>query len=479
MLEKLQPQNVFHFFEEMTKIPHGSGNEKEISDYLVSFAKERGLEVIQDDILNVIIKAPGTKGYENAPTVIIQGHMDMVCEKTKSSTHDFLKDPLKLRIDGDYVYATDTTLGSDDGIAVAYGLAVIDSKDIAHGPIELVVTISEETGMDGAAALDTSVLNGKILLNIDSEEEGIFLVSCAGGVNTIANIKTEWEPSKGSALKLEVSGLNGGHSGMEIIKQRANANKLMGRLLYTLSKEVEFNMVSVNGGTKHNAISRDCEAIITVSENDVNRAEDICKKAEEIFKAEYRVEDPNISITAEKVKSSERQLTKCATKNVVNFMVSVPDGVQTMSKDIEGLVESSLNYGVLVTTDEEVKSTLAVRSSVKSIREAIVDKIEAIVKVNGGAIVNENEYPAWEYEENSKIRDLCVSTYEKLFNKEPQINAIHAGLECGLLKEKMKDTEMISFGPDLMDVHTANEHMSISSVARMWDFLVELLKEIK
>lgn len=479
MLEKLQPQNVFHFFEEMTKIPHGSGNEKEISDYLVSFAKERGLEVIQDDILNVIIKAPGTKGYENAPTVIIQGHMDMVCEKTKNSTHDFMKDPLKLRIDGDYVYATDTTLGSDDGIAVAYGLAVIDSKDIAHGPIELVVTISEETGMDGAAALDTSVLNGKILLNIDSEEEGIFLVSCAGGVNTIANIKAEWEPFNGTALKLEVSGLNGGHSGMEIIKQRANANKLMGRLLYILSKEVEFNIVSVNGGTKHNAIARDCEAIITVQENDFKKVMDICKNTEEIFKSEYRVEDPNVSVSTEKVQSAERQLTKCATNNVVNFMVSVPDGVQTMSKDIEGLVESSLNYGVLVTTDSEVKSTLAVRSSVKSKREAIVDKIESIVKVNGGAIVNENEYPAWEYEEDSKIRDLCVETYKKLFDKEPQINAIHAGLECGLLKEKMKDTEMISFGPALMDVHTANEHMSISSVARMWNFLIELLKEIK
>lgn len=479
MLEKLQPQNVFHFFEEMTKIPHGSGNEKEISDYLVSFAKERGLEVIQDNILNVIIKAPGTKGYENAPTVIIQGHMDMVCEKTKNSTHDFMKDPLKLRIDGDYVYATDTTLGSDDGIAVAYGLAVIDSKDIAHGPIELVVTISEETGMDGAAALDTSVLNGKILLNIDSEEEGIFLVSCAGGVNTIANIKTEWESAKETGLKLEVSGLNGGHSGMEIIKQRANANKLMGRLLYTLSKEVKFNMVSVNGGTKHNAIARDCEAIITVLENDINKVVNICKKAEETFKTEYRVEDPNISIATEKVQGLERQLTDCATKNVVNFMISVPDGVQTMSKDIEGLVESSLNYGVLVTTDEEVKSTLAVRSSAKSKREEIVDKIEAIVKVNGGAIVNENEYPAWEYEENSKIRDLCVETYKKLFNKEPQINAIHAGLECGLLKEKMKDTEMISFGPALMDVHTANEHMSISSVSRVWNFLVELLKEIR
>lgn len=479
MLEKLQPQNVFHFFEEMSKIPHGSGNEKGISDYLVSFAKERGLEVIQDDILNVIIKAPGTKGYENAPTVIIQGHMDMVCEKTKDSTHDFTKDPLKLRIDGDYVYATDTTLGSDDGIAVAYGLAAIDSKDVAHGPIELVATISEETGMDGAAALDTSLLSGKILLNIDSEEEGIFLVSCAGGVNTIANIKTEWESFKGTALKLEVSGLNGGHSGMEIIKQRANANKLMGRLLYILSKEVDFNIVSVNGGTKHNAIARDCEAIVTVQENDINKVKDICKNVEEIFRLEYRVEDPNASVSVESAQAVDRQLTKCATSNVVNFMASVPDGVQTMSKDIKGLVESSLNYGVLVTTDSEIKSTLAVRSSAKSKREEIVDKIEAIVKVNGGAIVNENEYPAWEYEENSKIRDLCVETYKKLFNKEPEINAIHAGLECGLLKEKMKDTEMISFGPQLIDVHTANEHMSISSVERVWNFLVELLKEIK
>ncbi|SHE52395.1 aminoacyl-histidine dipeptidase [Clostridium fallax] len=479
VLNNLEPKTVFHFFEELTNIPHGSGNEKAISDYLVNFAKERGLEVIQDKALNVIIRKPATAGYENAPTVIIQGHMDMVCEKTKSSNHDFMKDPLELRIDGDYVYATDTTLGSDDGIAVAYGLAILDSKEISHPAIELLATTEEETGMDGAAALDVSPLKGKILLNIDSEEEGIFLVSCAGGVNTFAKFKTNWEEAKGVSLKLEVTGLNGGHSGMEIDKQRGNANKLMGRLLYSLKKEVCFNLVSVNGGSKHNAIARDCQAIITLEEKDIDKVKEVCKLVQEDFRVEYRVEDPKVEILVEKAEKAEKQLTKEVTNNIVSFLLLVPYGVQTMSKDIKGLVQSSLNLGVVETSEEEIKCTLAVRSSLKSLKYEIVDRIEALSKALGGCIANENEYPEWQYETDSKIRDLCVETYESLFGKKPEISAIHAGLECGLLKEKMQDTDMISFGPDLIDVHTPNEHLRISSVERVWKFLVELLKEIK
>ncbi|ACA53603.1 aminoacyl-histidine dipeptidase [Clostridium botulinum] len=478
MLENLQPKSVFHFFEELTKIPHGSGDEKRISDYLVNFAKERNLEVIQDKSLNVIIRKPATKGYENAPTVIIQGHMDMVCEKIKESDHDFEKDPLKLRVDGDYLYATGTTLGGDDGIAVAYGLAVLDSKDIAHPSIEFVATTSEETGMYGAMGLDTSKLNGKILLNIDSEEEGIFLVSCSGGVNPIVSIPKEYEKATGQSVKIEIKGLNGGHSGMEIIKQRANANKLMGRVLYDLKNKVDFNLVEINGGSKHNAIALHANSVLTIDENKFNEVKEVCNKVEQALQNEFRVEDPNIKIIVEKLDSREKQLTKKVTDNIINFLVLVPYGVQTMSKDIPGLVESSLNIGIVENKEEEIKVTIAVRSSVSSLQLEVVNRIEALCSLIGAKCVREDEYPAWQFDPESKIKDLCVDIYTKLYEK-PEVSAIHAGLECGLFKGTMKDTDMISFGPDLYDVHTPNEHLSISSVERIWRFLVELLKNIK
>ncbi|EJO5348622.1 aminoacyl-histidine dipeptidase [Clostridium botulinum] len=478
MLENLQPKSVFHFFEELTKIPHGSGDEKRLSDYLVNFAKERNLEVIQDEVLNVIIRKPATEGYENAPTVIIQGHMDMVCEKVKESQHDFEKDPLKLRIDGDHLYATGTTLGGDDGIAVAYGLAVLDSKDIKHPNIEFVATTSEETGMNGAMGLDTSKLKGKILLNIDSEEEGIFLTSCSGGVNPIVYIKKEYEKSTGKSVKIEIKGLNGGHSGMEIIKQRANANKLMGRVLYGLKNKVDFNIASIEGGSKHNAISLHANSILTIDENKIDDVKELCKKLEQDFKNEFRVEDPNIEIIVEKVEDKEKQLTKKVTENIINFLVLVPYGVQTMSKDINGLVESSLNLAIFEDKEEEIKITIAVRSSLRSLQSEIVNRIDALCSLIDAKCDKEDEYPAWQFDPESKIKDLCVDIYTKLYEK-PEVSAIHAGLECGLFKGTMKDTDMISFGPDLDDVHTPNEHLSISSVERIWNFLVELLKNIK
>ena len=481
VLENLEPKKVFGFFEDLTRIPHGSANEKEISDYLVKFAKERNLEVTQDDALNVIIKKPATKGYENVPGVIIQGHMDMVCEKSKDSKHDFKKDPLELRIvDGEFVYATETTLGADDGIAVAYGLAILDSNEVEHPEIEFIATTEEETGMDGANALDVSNLKGKILLNIDAEEEGVFLVSCAGGVMAFPEIKTEFESFNGEALKLEVTGLKGGHSGMEIHKQRGNANKLMGRLLYTLSKEVNFNIASINGGSKHNAIPRDCKTIISVKKEDIEKVKEICTRVENDLKNEYRVEEPNVHIIIENSDKLDKQLTKKVTDNLTTFLVVVPDGVQSMSKDIHGLVESSLNVGIVETLEDKIKFVAAIRSAVKSKKFEIADRIEALCKAIGANMDKDSGYPEWQYEPNSKIRDLSVKTYKDLFGKEPKITALHAGLECGLFKEKMApDVDMISFGPDLFDVHTPNEHLRIASVERYYRFLTELLRNMK
>lgn len=477
VLKVLNPKKVFSFFEELTKIPHGSGNEKGISDFLVKFAKERSLDVIQDEVLNVIIKKPATKGYENAPTVIIQGHMDMVCEKNKDTKHDFENDELEIRIDGDYVYANGTTLGADNGIAVAYGLAILDSNELAHPAIELLVTIGEETGMYGAIAIDPSSLNGKILFNIDSEEEGVFLVSCAGGVTNYVKIKTEWQENERPALKLEIKGLKGGHSGMEIIKQRGNANKLMGRLLNSIYKEVDFNIAYISGGAKNNAIPRESEAIITLNADKFERVKEIIINMLDIFKTELRVQDPDIQISIKEV-TAHRRLTKDITKKIISYLAVAPNGIQTMSEDIKGLVESSLNLGVITCENDNVIFVSAIRSSVKSLKKEIVDRIEVIADILEIESINDSDYPEWQFEPKSPVRDLCVKTYKEINGIEPKIDAIHAGLECGLLKEKMPDVDMISFGPNLYDVHTPNEHMSVSSVARTWDFIVKLLSNM-
>ncbi|WP_024614930.1 aminoacyl-histidine dipeptidase [Clostridium sp. Ade.TY] len=478
--ENLEPKKVFKFFEELTKIPHGSYKEQQISDYLVDFAKKRNLEVIQDDALNVIIRKPGSKGYENKTPVIIQGHMDMVCEKGPNSKHDFEKDPLELKIEGDFLYANDTTLGADDGIAVAYTLAILDSDDISHPPIEAVFTTAEEVGMDGAVALDTSVLKGKILLNIDSEEEGIFLTACAGGINTKVTFEDKLEEAYGKCIKLEVNGLLGGHSGLEIIKQRANANKLIGRLLFALREEVPFNLVSINGGSKHNAIPRQSEVLITLSNaEDIDKVKKIVENMTNDFKSEYRVADKGLNVEVSDCNENiNKQFTLDTTSNLIDFLVMSPNGVQNMSEDIKGLVQTSLNVAVIETVNGSISITTSIRSSLKSLKYEIFNILTVMAKRTGASMEKLTEYPEWEYDPSSKVRELCVKVYEEMFNKEPEISAIHAGLECGLFKETMKNTDMISFGPNIFNAHTPTEHLSISSAERMYKFLVELLKEI-
>lgn len=478
--KNLEPKKVFKFFEEITKIPHGSYKEKQISDYLVNFAKERSLEVIQDNALNVIIKKPATKGYENKTPVIIQGHMDMVCEKGANSKHDFDKDSLELKVEGDFLYANDTTLGADDGIAVAYTLAILDSDDINHPEIEAVFTTSEEVGMDGAMALDTSLLKGKILLNIDSEEEGIFLTACAGGINTKVIFEGELEEAYGRCIKLEVNGLLGGHSGLEIIKQRANANKLIGRILFELRKEVPFNLVSINGGTKHNAIPRKCEVLLTLNNSDdINKVKAIVENIAKDFKVEYRIADKGLNVEVYDYNEDvDKQFNLSTTSNLIDFLVMCPNGVQNMSEDIKGLVQTSLNVAVIETFKNNISIITSIRSSIKSLKYEVFNKLSVIAERTGASIEKVSEYPEWEYDPNSNIRKLCEKVYKDMFHKEAEISAIHAGLECGLFKETMKDTDMISFGPDIFNAHTPTEHLSISSAERMYKFLVELLKEI-
>lgn len=477
-LSNLEPSDVLGIFEEMSQIPRTSGNEKEISDWLVDFAKKRNLEFYRDNALNVVIKKPGTKGYENSPAVIIQGHMDMVGEKSKTSTHNFLKDPIALRVEGDYVYATDTTLGADDGIAVAYGLAILDSKDIPHPPIELLVTTSEETGMNGAIDLDPSHINGKVLLNIDAEEEGVFLVSCAGGVNAITSFKPTYENNHSDAYEIFIGGLKGGHSGMEIVKQRANAVKLLGRILDKISSEHQIMLASICGGAKHNAIAREASAVIVCQDLNLSKLSKIAEEMSDIFRNEYSKEDPGIVIEV-KPSKAERNMSKDDTRMLIDYITVVPDGVQTVSREIEGLVVSSLNLGVLETKDDEIVFTHSIRSSVRSLRDEIALRVQHIARLCGGRINLCDSYPEWQYNPDSKVRDIAIKTYKDLWGKEPAIAAIHAGLECGLLKEKLGELDMLSFGPNLYDVHTPNEHMSISSVERTYKFLKALLANLK
>ena len=481
ILQNLEPREVFEYFEAISNIPRGSGNEKGISDYLLNFGKSLGLESIQDEALNIIIKKPGTKGYENAPTVIIQGHMDMVCEKNNGVEHDFEKDPLKLRIVDDYIYATDTTLGADNGIAVAYAMAILASNDIPHPPIEVLITTDEETGMSGAMAINKEHIDGKILINLDNEEEGYLLVSCAGGIRSTATINVEKQDiSDKKLVKISISGLKGGHSGMDIIKERGNSNKILGRVLKELSREVNFNIVNLNGGSKNNAIPREAEAVITINSSDENKVIDVIKNWNDIIGNELRTQDSGLKIEVSSIADKEeKEFTDESTKKVVDLLYLYPNGINSKSVEIDGLVESSTNLGVLTTSDTTVEFDSAIRSSVPSLKEEIVLRSKTIVELFGGEFKTTADYPGWEYNPNSKIREICQKVHKNLYGNEAKIVAIHAGVECGLFNEKLGNIDMISFGPNLYDVHTPDEHMSISSVRNCYEYLKAILKEIK
>lgn len=480
MLENLEPKKVFYYFEQISKIPRGSGNEKQVSDYLVNFAKEHNLEYVQDDTLNVVIKKNASKGYENAPSIIIQGHMDMVCEKNGDKIHDFEKDPITLLIDGDYIKADNTTLGADNGIAVAYNLALLDDDNIEHPSIEAVFTSDEEVGMNGAYALDTTKLNSKILINIDSEEEGKLLTSCAGGAKATMNIPIKFEaaPKAKVAYTIKIKDLKGGHSGSDIDKQRANAIKLIARVLNNL-KGIDLNLVNISGGAKDNAIPREAEATILINEQSKHSLEDILNKLEQIFKNEFKVSDPYISIILQKAQMPNTVFDLNSAKKVIDTLLLIPNGILAMSLDIKGLVESSNNIGVLKTLDNKVSLSCAIRSSVSTRKEEIKNQIQCLADLVEADLIVKGEYPTWEFDPNSKIRQIFLKVYKDMYNKEAQIEAIHAGLECGLFAKKMQGVDMISFGPDMENVHTPDEKLNISSVARTWDYLKAVLKELK
>lgn len=477
VLSEIEPKEVFRYFEEICSIPHGSGNTKQISDYCVRFAQEHGLKYIQDAGNNVVIFKDGTAGYEQSAPVMLQGHLDMVCEKEPDCTIDFEKDGLALRVENGIITADGTTLGGDDGIAVAMGLALLAADDIPHPPLEVVLTVDEEIGMLGAADLDCTPLKSRLMLNIDSEDEGVLLVSCAGGVTATCHLPVSRVEADGTKVILKISGLTGGHSGVEIDKGRANSNQLMGRLLNELSKAVPYSLISVNGGLKDNAIPRETTAEIVAK--DAVAVQAVTDKYNDIFAAEYRSTDPELSVTAAVGGNGQfKALDGESKKRVITALVNLPGGIQRMSADIPGLVQTSLNMGILKTGDAEVCMSYAVRSSVGTEKEELISRIMNLMNILGGTVESAGDYPAWEYKPDSRLRSVMIEVFEAQYGHKPQVAAIHAGLECGLFAGKLPGLDCVSFGPDMKDIHTPKESMDTASVQRTWKYLLGVLKRL-
>ena len=480
VLKDLKPERVFYYFEEITKIPHGSGNTKQISDYLVGFARAHGLKYIQDESNNVIIFKDASKGYEKAPCVILQGHMDMVCEKTPESSHDFTKDPLELVVEGDYVSAKDTTLGGDDGIAVAYALALLEDDSLCHPALEVLITVDEEIGLLGAAALDTTPLKGRYLINLDSEEEGYLWVGCAGGLTAQTNIPVKYQEADGRKYEITVSGLLGGHSGSEIDKNRANATLLLGRFLFEAREKGSYVLAEIEGGQKDNAIPRTARALILTDEETGAEIQKFAGEFTRNLQKEYTGSDDGITVTAEaRGTGKEPVLHPVSLEKVLFFLIHYPNGIQKMCGYMEGLVETSCNLGITRLTPEGLACSASVRSSVATEKKALADKIAYLTEFLGGEYKAEGNYPSWEYKQDSRLRPYMVDVYEKLFHVKPQVRVIHAGLECGLFYEKIPGLDCVSLGPDMKDIHTTEEQLSISSVQKVWEYLLEVLKNMK
>ncbi len=476
-LAGLQPAKVFEYFEEICAIPHGSGNTKRISDYLVDFARKQGLKYTQDADNNVIIWGDGTCGMEEHAPVIIQGHMDMVCEKDADCPIDMDAEGLDITHDGNYIFANGTTLGGDDGIAVAFALALLADPSIPHPPLEVVITVDEEIGMLGAATVDMSALKGRMLLNIDSEDEGIFTVSCAGGATATLKLPAERRVVTGPCVKLMVDGLQGGHSGVEIHKNRANANKVMGELLSRIQARVPLCLVSFGGGAKDNAIPRSCEAKLVALGMELGFINDLCRQLQQEVRENYA--EPEATVEAFDVDAMGALAVSAEdTAKVIGLVCSLPNSVQAMSKTMPGLVQTSLNMGIAKLEEKELILTFSVRSSVNQEKQALLQKLQETVAFYGGSYSQMGEYPAWEYKEESLLRDTMVRVYKDMFGKEAEVVAIHAGLECGLLGEKLPGLDCVSIGPEMHDIHTSRERLGVASVGRTWEFVKAILKEL-
>jgi len=484
VLDGFEPRKVLKYFEEICGIPHGSGNTKQISDYLAGFAAERGLRYIQDEYNNVVIYQEGTGDRAGSAPVILQGHMDMVCEKEdwcdKDMEHEHIDLEVTETFEAAWISAKGTTLGGDDGIAVAYMLAILDSPEIVHPPLECVFTVDEEIGMLGAAAMDMSCLSGRTMINLDSEEEGYILASCAGGATVTVHLPVMTDKTEsGTALTVTVSGLYGGHSGTEIDKGRAIANVVIGRALYNIRKQdATLRLADIHGGLKDNAISRRCDAVIVTENPDGIRS--VAEKLTELLRNEYKYTEPGIQVSVTESEMPETAFDIYSTDRVITALMNLPYGIQSMSLDIKGLVETSLNPGILVTVpeDSEVQISYSVRSSVGSRKQELIDRLESLAVFLDGYITSMGDYPAWEYAPESRLRDIITEVFDEQYGREPVVQALHAGVECGLFAGNLPGLDAVSIGPDMVDIHTPQEHMIIDSVQRTWELLLETLKRL-
>lgn len=479
ILENLEPQNVFYYFEEICKLPHGSGNTRQISDYLKAFADEHGLYCRQDELNNIIMIKEASKGYEDHEPVLLQGHMDMVAVKDADCTIDMTKDGLQLEILGDRLTAKGTSLGGDDGIAVAFGLALLAGEEYRHPRIELIITVDEEVGMEGATGLTVDDLTAKRMINLDQEEEKIFITGCAGGARIDIRKKTETEQVKGVLCKLKISGLQGGHSGQEINKERGNAICLMGRLLAALQEKTPVYLKEVSGGTADNAIPNEVCAEIVVTE----WTEDVAAFMEEQFcgiKAEFAGKEDGLKCELQ-VGAEDALIEVCNRKDSeqwIHLLNVIPHGVIANSVKMKGLVETSLNPGILNVSAVEGMVSTSVRSSNAAAKEALINQLKSLAALCDATVGIRGDYPGWDYDPDSPLREKMVTIYEEMYGVKPQIEAIHAGLECGIFQSKIPGLDCVSIGPDMQDIHTTRETLSIPSVQRVWKFLLKVLESL-
>ena len=519
VLSQLEPAGVFRFFEEICSIPHGSGNVERISDYLKKFAKDRGLFCIQDELKNIIIKKKGSAGYEDKEPVIIQGHMDMVAVKKPDSDIDMKKDGLRLAVDGDFLFAEGTSLGGDDGIAVAYALALLDDDSLEHPPLEVIITVDEETGMDGAIGIDLDCIKGRRMLNLDSEEEGIFLVSCAGGskVSLGMDVCREEEETSACRYTILVDGLIGGHSGTEINKGRMNSNLLMARILDELKKLFgDLCLVTMEGGLADNAIPRRTEAVIELPSVEAADLEKYFAVISKELHVELDSREPKMMLSLEKclsktnlsyegctpvpdtLSAEAKDLHSCSAKNnspvdsedflpavseeetgrIIRYLLALPNGVIEMSADIPGLVETSLNVGIVRLDENGMETVISVRSNIESAKRMLIHRLEAVAALAGADISVNGDYPGWSYRKDSPLRDKMIQVYKGMYGVEPKVEALHAGLECGILASKLEGLDCVSFGPNIHDIHTTEERLEIGSTKRCWEYILELLKHL-
>ncbi len=474
LIRGYEPEALFRFFEDIAAIPHGSGNEAGIADYLEKFAAERELELYRDELNNVLIKKPASEGMESQPAILLQGHTDMVCEKNADVDHDFANDPLALYIENGILRARGTTLGADNGVAVAVMLALLDDESLRHPPLECLFTVQEEVGLIGAGGFDYSKISARRMINMDSEGEGIAVVGCAGGCRSDISIPVEFVPAAGEAMTLTISGLMGGHSGADIHLGRANANMLMGRLLLALRRNADYNLIELRGGLLDNAIPRECVAVITTADFESMRERAIAFAAE--LAGELIADDCEFVFTCARADRPERMMNCASTRLVADAVGTAINGVIKMSCDIDGLVEYSRNLGVIRTGEQCVELVFSSRSSVEHQIDASIDYLDALCELCGGSVEHYSRYPGWKYSRVSPLREKYVAVAERIFGKKPMVVAIHAGLECGIIKSNIPDMDIISIGPEMRNIHTPDECLDIASLSRFWQVILGILE---